>query len=123
MLRLLLTNGHNLFLAQVRATLWTAIGSKEGKHKERGMICLCLIGYYDSLFVQEQEEDVTTKKHSPHVTKTLAARKATSKVDPHLEEQFLTGRLYGKVHTFVSYEGYSLYLLYSLCVFPTGTKW
>ncbi|KAL5493592.1 hypothetical protein EMCRGX_G014796 [Ephydatia muelleri] len=46
---------------------------------------------------EDQEEDVTTKKHSPHVTKTLAARKATAKVDPHLEEQFLTGRLYACV--------------------------
>ena len=47
--------------------------------------------------MQENEEDVTTKKHSAHVTKTLAARKTHCKVDPHLEEQFLTGRLYGTV--------------------------
>ena len=38
-----------------------------------------------------------TKKKSSHLQRKLAARKPTAKVDPHVEEQFLTGRLYGEL--------------------------
>ena len=43
----------------------------------------------------DTEEDVLTKKRSNHLQRKLAGRKAQAKVDPHVEEQFLTGRLYG----------------------------
>lgn len=78
------------------------LGRKKGSTKKEVWLLVLIAWSVTLLFVQDQEEDVTTKKHSPHVTKTLAARKATAKVDPHLEEQFLTGRLYGKVVIFVS---------------------
>ena len=49
------------------------------------------------VFVQEStEDDILSAKKSNHVQKKLAARKATSKIDPHVEEQFLTGRLLGE---------------------------
>ncbi len=43
------------------------------------------------------EDDVLTKKKSNHVVRKLEERKKENKakVDPHVEEQFLTGRLYG----------------------------
>jgi len=43
----------------------------------------------------EAEEDVLTKKRSNHLQRKLANRKSQAKVDPHVEDQFLTGRLYG----------------------------
>lgn len=43
----------------------------------------------------EAEDDVLTKKRSNHLQRKLANRKAQAKVDPHVEDQFLTGRLYG----------------------------
>jgi len=42
----------------------------------------------------EAEDDVLTKKRSNHLQHKLANRKAQAKVDPHVEDQFLTGRLY-----------------------------
>ena len=45
----------------------------------------------------QDEEDVLNRKRSDHVMRKLAARKSQAKVDPHLEEQFLTGRLLGVV--------------------------
>ena len=36
------------------------------------------------------------KKRSNHCQRKMEARKGPSKIDPHLEEQFTTGRLYGK---------------------------
>ena len=49
----------------------------------------------DDNSLQESEDDVLTKKKSSHLQHKLAARKPMAKVDPHVEEQFLTGRLYG----------------------------
>ena len=37
------------------------------------------------------------KKKSRHLQRKLDARKPNAKVDPHVEEQFLTGRLYGEL--------------------------
>ena len=42
---------------------------------------------------QEVEEEQA--KRSNHLQCKLDARKPTAKVDPHVEEQFSTGRLYG----------------------------
>ena len=42
---------------------------------------------------QEVEEEQA--KRSNHLQRKLDARKPTAKVDPHVEEQFSTGRLYG----------------------------
>jgi len=47
-------------------------------------------------------EDPLNKKKSRHVTKKIAARKESSKVDPQLLDQFSTGRLYG-IFLFNSY--------------------
>lgn len=47
-------------------------------------------------FQTEGEEDPLTKKKSNHVQRKLDARKASGKLEQHLEEQFNTGRLYGK---------------------------
>ena len=43
----------------------------------------------------QDEDDVLNRKRSDHVMRKLAARKSQAKVDVHLEEQFLTGRLLG----------------------------
>ena len=44
------------------------------------------------------KDDVLAKHRSNHVMKKLEERRKDNKakVDPHVEEQFLTGRLYGK---------------------------
>jgi len=39
----------------------------------------------------------TEKKRSRHVLAKIKGRKATSQIDPHLEEQFTTGRLYAVI--------------------------
>ena len=43
------------------------------------------------------EDDPLTKKKSNHVMRKLEERRKDNKakIDPHVEEQFLTGRLYG----------------------------
>eukprot|EP00123_Amoebidium_parasiticum_P022511 comp8900_c0_seq1/m.4092 comp8900_c0_seq1/g.4092 ORF comp8900_c0_seq1/g.4092 comp8900_c0_seq1/m.4092 type:complete len:206 (-) comp8900_c0_seq1:72-689(-) len=43
------------------------------------------------------EDDQLNKKRSNHVKRTLEARKALSKVDPHVEQQFQAGRLYAVI--------------------------
>ena len=46
---------------------------------------------------QEKEgDDAVTRKRSKHALRKVAARKSNAKVDPRVEEQFLTGRLYGE---------------------------
>jgi hypothetical protein len=40
---------------------------------------------------------VLAQKRSKHVKRKIAKRRPNAKVDPHVEEQFLTGRLYGKM--------------------------
>eukprot|EP01137_Pigoraptor_chileana_P031541 Opistho-2@19523 len=42
---------------------------------------------------EKAEEDVLTKKRSKHVLRKVASRKAESKVDPNLAEQFTAGRI------------------------------
>lgn len=42
---------------------------------------------------REDEEDMVNKKRSNHVQRKISSRKSQAKVDPHVEEQFLTGRL------------------------------
>ena len=44
----------------------------------------------------EGEEDPVTKKRSNHAQRKIDARKSSGKLDQHLDEQFNTGRLYGK---------------------------
>ena len=44
---------------------------------------------------EPSEDDPLTKKRSNHLQRKLAGRKPNAKVDPHVEEQFLTGRVYG----------------------------
>ena len=44
----------------------------------------------------EDHTDVLNKKRSNHCQRKMDARKATAKIVPQLEEQFTTGRLYGK---------------------------
>ena len=55
--------------------------------------------------VPQDEEDVLNKKRSNHVMRKLASRKPQAKVDPHVEEQFLTGRLLGTVCVWEGGEG------------------
>ena len=43
--------------------------------------------------VESEESDVLNKKRSSHSQRKMDARKGPSKIDPHLEEQFTTGRL------------------------------
>ena len=47
---------------------------------------------------EPSEDDPLTKKKSNHLQRKLEERRKENKakVDPHVEEQFLTGRLYGK---------------------------
>ena len=45
-------------------------------------------------FVQD-EEDMVNRKRSNQVQRKIASRKPLAKVDHHVEEQFLTGRLLG----------------------------
>ncbi len=49
--------------------------------------------------VEPAEDDVLAKKKSNHLVRKLEERRkeGKAKVDPHVEEQFLTGRLLGKV--------------------------
>lgn len=46
--------------------------------------------------VSEADEAIVNKVRSKHATRKVAARKADARVDPHLDEQFATGRLYGE---------------------------
>ncbi|KAI9230426.1 MAG: ribosomal protein S8e/ribosomal biogenesis NSA2 [Piptocephalis tieghemiana] len=43
---------------------------------------------------EDASEDVLTRKRSNHVQRKVDARKQQAKVDPHLADQFATGRLY-----------------------------
>ena len=45
-------------------------------------------------FVQD-EEDMVNRKRSNNVQRKITSRKPLAKVDHHVEEQFLTGRLLG----------------------------
>ena len=45
---------------------------------------------------QETEEESAAKKRSKHLQRKLDSRKKLAKLDPHIEEQFHTGRLYGE---------------------------
>lgn len=49
-----------------------------------------------SFQVETDESDVLNKKRSRHCQKKMEVRKGTAKIAPLLEEQFTTGRLYGK---------------------------
>lgn len=49
-----------------------------------------------SFQVETDESDVLNKKRSRHCQKKMEVRKLTAKIAPLLEEQFTTGRLYGK---------------------------
>lgn len=40
---------------------------------------------------------MVNKKRSNHVQRKISSRKSQAKVDPHVEEQFLTGRLLGEL--------------------------
>lgn len=46
---------------------------------------------------EKAADDVLNKKHSKHVQAILAGRKSLAPVESKLEEQFATGRLYGKL--------------------------
>ena len=72
-------------------------------------VCLLLLCRYESHYglplgrkkkkdVEPSEDDPLTKKKSNHVQRKLEERRKNNKakIDPHVEEQFLTGRLYGK---------------------------
>lgn len=50
------------------------------------------------IYKTEAEEAELQKKRSRHQEKKMEARKAMAKVTPGLEEQFVTGRLYGKLN-------------------------
>jgi small subunit ribosomal protein S8e len=41
----------------------------------------------------QDEEDVLSRKRSSHIQRKLASRKSHAKVEQHVDEQFLTGRL------------------------------
>lgn len=45
---------------------------------------------------------MVNKKRSNHVQRKISSRKSQAKVDPHVEEQFLTGRLLGELSPVVS---------------------
>ena len=47
----------------------------------------------------EGEDVVVKKKQSRHLQRKLEARKPNARVDPHMEEQFLTGRLYACIES------------------------
>lgn len=49
-----------------------------------------------SFKVESSEEDPLTKKRSNHLQRKIESRKAEAKIDSHLDEQFVTGRIYGK---------------------------
>ncbi|CAI8032315.1 40S ribosomal protein S8 [Geodia barretti] len=51
------------------------------------------IGRKKSQQRKEDEEDVLNRKRSSHIQRKLASRKSHAKVEQHVEEQFLTGRL------------------------------
>lgn len=54
------------------------------------------IGRKKNKAVSEADEAIVNKVRSKHATRKVAARKADARVDPHLDEQFATGRLYGE---------------------------
>ncbi len=54
------------------------------------------IGRKKGAKVEKTEEE--TKKKSRKVLAKIAARKPFAPVDPKLEDQFVTGRLYGKLN-------------------------
>lgn len=51
--------------------------------------------------VESEESDVLNKKRSNHCQRKMEARKGPAKIASQLEEQFTTGRLYGKEFVFV----------------------
>ena len=52
-----------------------------------------------------------TRKRSKHLLRKLAQRKPNAKVDPHVEEQFLTGRLYGNFNIGINNINWSCHLI------------
>lgn len=57
-----------------------------------------LTNVFSSLYLcLQDEDDVLNRKRSNHVQRKISSRKPQAKVDPHVEEQFLTGRLLGKL--------------------------
>lgn len=58
----------------------TPIGRKKGSQKQ----------------AESDEQDPVSKKRSNHCQRKIDTRKAQGKVSSALEEQFTTGRLYGK---------------------------
>ena len=83
--------------------------------------------YIVHLQQEPSEDDPISKKRSNHLQRKLANRKTNAKVDPHVEEQFLTGRVYGQLD--VCQRDVSLINLYqllcvcSMCVFETRPEW
>ena len=58
----------------------------------------------------EKTEGEAAKKVSKHVQAKLAARKALAPIDPKLDEQFATGRLYGMTAWAVVELEYGIYV-------------
>lgn len=59
-------------------------------------MCEIFVNVCCSLQQEPSEDDPLNKKRSNHVQRKLASRKANAKVDLHVEEQFLTGRVFGR---------------------------
>lgn len=54
--------------------------------------------------MESEESDVLNKKRSNHCQRKMEARRGAAKLVSQLEEQFTTGRLYGKasLHKFIT---------------------
>ena len=72
------------------AQVWSRAAVKESNHV---LLFVALALPLTPPTPQEGEEEAA--KRSNHLQRKLDERKLTAKVDPHVEDQFTTGRLYG----------------------------
>lgn len=57
----------------------------------------CLTHFFDLLIQSPEEDEILNKKRSKKVQKKFDIRRKNSKISPLLEEQFLQGKLLGKL--------------------------
>lgn len=75
-----------------------ALGRKKGKKDAEPAKDDPLAKKKSKKDAEPAEDDPLTKKKSNHVQRKLEKRRQDNKakIDPHVEEQFLSGRLYGR---------------------------
>lgn len=73
------------------------IGRKKNQQRKEVSLLYFMALSLNAVVCTQDEEDIVNKKRSNHVQRKISSHKSQAKVDPHVEEQFLTGRLLGKL--------------------------